>query len=197
MADEQAAGAGSRPGGWVIWFTGYSGSGKSTLAQALASELQRAGAHTHVLDGDQLRVRLSADLGYRVEDRLEHLRRVAEVAAILADAGVLCIAALISPFRVARERARSIVGAGRFLEIHLDTPLAVCEARDVKGLYARARRGEVAEFTGITSPYEPPEHPDLRLDTSRTSVAECVQLLVQHLRSRGWEGTAVLSKGVT
>lgn len=172
--------------GAVIWFAGLSGSGKSTIAQALYRRLCERGCRAYVLDGDKLRTGLSADLGFSEAARVENLRRAAEVAAILADAGMICIVAFISPLRSSRERARAIVGAARFAEIHISTPLAECERRDCKGLYARARRGEIPEFTGISSPFEPPTNPDLAVDTSIATVDEGVARIERLLESRGF-----------
>ena len=151
----------------MVWLTGLSGAGKSTLATAVEAALIRAGHAACVLDGDNLRHGLNADLGFSPEDRRENIRRAGEVAALFADAGLIVIAAFISPYRAGREAAREAIGAARFLEVFLDAPLAVCERRDPKGLYRRARAGEIAEFTGISAPYEPPEAPALTLDTAR------------------------------
>jgi len=148
----------------TVWLTGLSGAGKSTIARAAAAELVRGGTAVHVLDGDELRAGLSADLGYSLEDRAEQVRRAGHVARILGDAGVVVLAALISPTRAEREAVRAMHPEGRFIEVHVATALEVCEDRDVKGLYARARAGEISDFTGIDSPYEPPEAPDLVLD---------------------------------
>jgi adenylyl-sulfate kinase len=149
--------------GAVVWLTGLSGSGKSTVAQALAEVLSRAGHNAYVLDGDRLRTGLNADLGFSPDDRAENIRRAGEVAALFADAGVIAIAAFISPYRVGRDAARRAAGAQRFIEVFLDTPIKECERRDPKGLYRRARAGEIADFTGISAPYEPPPDPDLHI----------------------------------
>ena len=154
----------------VLWFTGLSGAGKSTLANAVEARLHAAGLRTALLDGDNLRHGLNRDLGFSAEDRVENVRRTAEVARLMADAGLVVLVALISPFRAERALARSLLPAGEFLEIFVDTPLATAEARDAKGLYARARRGELGNFTGIDSPYEAPEAPELRIDTEALSV---------------------------
>jgi bifunctional enzyme CysN/CysC len=151
--------------GATVWFTGLSGAGKSTVAAEVERALVRAGRAAYLLDGDNLRHGINADLGFSAEDRTENIRRVGEVARLFADAGVVALVPVISPYRADRDRARAIhlsVGLP-FIEVFVDTPLDVCEARDVKGLYARARAGEIAGFTGIDDPYEPPEHPDLRL----------------------------------
>lgn len=170
-----------RPGS-VLWFTGLSGSGKSTVAAALSRRLAKLRRPHVVLDGDVVRRGLCSDLGFSRRDRVENLRRVAEVARLFADCGLVCIVAFISPLREARERARRIVGRGRFHEIHFSAPLEICEARDCKGLYAKARAGRLRQFTGLTSPYEPPRRPSASLDTSRLSTAECVRILETILR---------------
>ncbi len=170
------------PVGAVLWFTGLSGSGKSTVARALSRRLARLNRPHVVLDGDVVRRGLCADLGFSQEDRLENLRRVAEVARLFADCGMVCIVAFISPLRLARSRARRIVGPRRYYEIHFSAPLSVCEGRDCKGLYARARAGKVKQFTGLSSPYEAPRRPDAALDTSRLPVAQSVEILEAILR---------------
>ena len=149
--------------GHVLWFTGLSGAGKSTLANALDQALHAQGAHTVLLDGDQIRHGLCRDLGFSDADRAENIRRVAEVAGLMADAGLLVLVAFISPFRRDREGARALIGAQRFTEVYVDTPLAVCEQRDVKGLYKKARAGQLPLMTGIGSPYEPPDRADIVL----------------------------------
>lgn len=158
--------------GVVAWFTGLSGAGKTTLARLVEIELHRRGRATYLLDGDRLRHGLNHDLGFGDADRTENIRRVAEVAQLMADAGLVVLCALISPFREDRRRARALMPPGRFLEIHVDAPLAVAEARDPKGLYRRARQGLVPRFTGVDSPYEAPESPELRVDTAATSPRE-------------------------
>ncbi|MGE0361299.1 MAG: adenylyl-sulfate kinase [Vicinamibacterales bacterium] len=168
----------------TVWLTGLSGSGKSTIARELERTLHAQGRHAFVLDGDTLRTGLNHDLGFSREDRAENVRRTAEVARVLNDAGLIAIVALISPFREERERARQIVGAGRFVEVHVDTPLEVCEARDVKGLYARARAGEVPEFTGISSPYEPPADPAVVLRHDGTLPDAVAERLLAAIRDR-------------
>ncbi|MDD4891569.1 MAG: adenylyl-sulfate kinase [Phycisphaerae bacterium] len=170
--------------GCVLWLTGLSGSGKSTLATALEKRLIRQGRLAYVLDGDNIRHGLNADLGFKPADRVENLRRIGQVAALFADAGLIAITAFISPYRSTREAARSAAGPGRFLEVFCHAPLAVCEGRDTKGLYRRARAGELKDFTGIDAPYESPRSPDLLLDTANTSVAACVRRLEQLLRDR-------------
>jgi bifunctional enzyme CysN/CysC len=167
----------------VIWFTGLSGSGKSTIANALETALHRMGRHTYILDGDNVRQGLNRDLGFTEADRVENIRRVAEVARLMCDAGLIVMTSFISPFRAEREMARERIGADRFLEVHVSTSLAECERRDVKGLYRKARRGELPNLSGIGSPYEPPDAPDLAIDTAAISVDEAVRLLIDRLEA--------------
>jgi bifunctional enzyme CysN/CysC len=175
---------GQRPA--VIWFTGLSGAGKSTIANLVEKKLHQQGFHTYLLDGDNVRHGLNKDLGFTDADRVENIRRVAEVARLMVDAGIIVLASFISPFRDERRLARDLLGDGEFFEVHVDAPLEVAEARDRKGLYAKARRGELAHFTGIDSPYEPPEAPELRLDASGTVPAEATaDLVIEHLRRAG------------
>jgi len=162
----------------TLWLTGLSGAGKTTLARALATALKDTGRRCAVLDGDALRRGLNRDLGFSPEARRENIRRTAEVAGLMNDAGLIVIAALISPLRADRAEARSIVGAHRFLEIHVSTPLDVCEAADVKGLYRKARLGELAQFTGISAPYEAPQTPTLAIDPMRMSLEPAVAKLL-------------------
>ncbi|MEE4300354.1 MAG: sulfate adenylyltransferase subunit CysN [Pseudomonadales bacterium] len=162
----------------VIWFTGLSGSGKSTIANALEQALHERGVRTYILDGDNVRHGLNKDLGFSDADRVENIRRIAEVARLMVDAGVVVLTAFISPFRAERELARSLFGAGEFVEVFVDTPLDVVEKRDPKGLYGKARRGEIPNFTGIDSPYEAPESPEFRVDTTDASVEEIVEQLL-------------------
>lgn len=171
--------------GAVIWLTGLSGSGKSTVASALDQELIGNGHLTYILDGDNIRHRLNADLGFSPEDRTENIRRVGEVAALFADAGVIVITSFISPYRRDRDRVRGIVGTDCFIEVHLDVPLEVCEQRDPKNLYKKARAGEIQDFTGIHAPYEPPENAELTVDTSQCEVAEAVQRIFGYLSEAG------------
>lgn len=168
----------------TIWLTGLSGAGKSTLAFALERRLVDAGRACFVLDGDNLRHGLNRDLGFSPADRAENIRRVAEVAKLMNDAGLIVISAFISPYRQDRELARTIIGARNFLEIHVCTSLSVCERRDPKGLYKRARAGELPDFTGITAPYEAPSVPALSLDTNALSVEHCVEALRDILAQR-------------
>jgi bifunctional enzyme CysN/CysC len=172
-------------GGCVVWLTGLSGSGKSTVAIELERELFNLGCHACVLDGDNLRHGLCSDLGFSHQDRKENIRRAGEVAKLIADAGMVCITAFISPYRSDRELARAIVPPGKFIEVYLNAPLEVCEQRDPKGLYAKARRGEIKEFTGISSPYEPPPRPEIELRTDRCTVAECVSAILTELKRMG------------
>lgn len=167
--------------GRVVWFTGLSGAGKSTIALALERRLFDAGQQVYVLDGDIVRTGLCSDLKFSHADRTENIRRIGEVARILADAGLLVIVAFISPFRADRDRARSLMAAGRFTEVFINAPLEVCERRDVKGLYARARRNEIADFTGITSPYEPPLQPEVELRTDLLGIGEAVERVAAFL----------------
>jgi len=158
--------------GCVLWFTGLSGSGKSTLANALDVELHQRGVKTVLLDGDNVRHGLCGDLGFSAEDRHENLRRVAEVAKLMADAGLVVLTAFVSPFRSDRDRARHIVGAERFAEIYVDCPLEVCAQRDVKGLYAKAQAGLIPDFTGVNSPYEAPVAPELRVSSGSAPLTQ-------------------------
>ena len=164
--------------GRIVWLTGLSGAGKSTLAMALEQRLFDAGRNVYVLDGDIVRGGLCSDLGFSPDDRAENIRRIGEVARIMSDAGLLVIVAFISPFRADRDRVRAGMPDGRFTEVHVSTPLEVCEQRDTKGLYAKARAGELSDFTGITSPYEAPESPEVRLPTEQLSVDECVDRIM-------------------
>lgn len=168
----------------VIWFTGLSGSGKSSVANALEQALAAQGKHTYLLDGDNVRHGLCADLGFSAEDRTENLRRVGAVAGLMVDAGLLVLSAFISPYRNQRELVKSFIPPGKFIEVHIATPLEVCEQRDVKGLYKKARAGQISHFTGISDPYEAPQHADLVLDTSVTSLEDSVQQLLGLLKQK-------------
>ena len=166
----------------ILWFTGLSAAGKSTIATLVETRLHALGKHTYLLDGDNIRLGLNKDLGFTDRDRVENIRRIAEVAALMADAGLIALVAFISPFRRERAMARKLVGAGEFVEIFVDTPIAVAEARDPKGLYRKARRGELKDFTGIDSPYEPPENPEIRIDTTVLSADEAADRIVGFLQ---------------
>lgn len=171
--------------GCVLWFTGLSGSGKSTVCRAVEARLAGLRRLVQVLDGDNIRHGLCRDLGFSANDRSENIRRIAEVAALSVDAGLIVLTAFISPFRADRALARERIGSADFLEIFLDVPLEVCEERDPKGLYRKVRRGEIAEFTGISSPYEAPESPDLRLPTAELTLVQSVDLIIEFLARRG------------
>ncbi|MCU7830888.1 MAG: adenylyl-sulfate kinase [Candidatus Thiodiazotropha sp. (ex Myrtea sp. 'scaly one' KF741663)] len=169
----------------VIWFTGLSASGKSTIAGALEQILTRQNYHTYLLDGDNVRHGLNNDLGFSHEDRQENIRRVGEVAKLMADAGLIALAAFISPFRDDRRLVREILPEGQFIEVFVDAPLTVCQERDPKGLYAKAVRGEIKQFTGIDSPYEIPEKPEVHIRAGEVSVAEAVNQLLSYLHEIG------------
>lgn len=168
-----------------LWFTGLSGSGKSTLAHAVEERLHLMGCRTYVFDGDNVRHGLCKDLGFSLEDRSENLRRIAEMTHLFIDAGVIALTAFISPLREDRDKVRSIVGTENFIEIYCNCSLEVCEQRDVKGLYKMARRGEITNYTGISSPYEPPASPTLEFDTATQPVNECIKTIVNYLKEMG------------
>lgn len=174
---------GQRPA--VVWFTGLSGAGKSTIANLVEKRLHALGQHTYLLDGDNVRHGLNRDLGFTEADRVENIRRVAEVSKLMLDAGLITLVSFISPFRTERDMARSLVGEGEFCEVFVDTPLGVAEERDPKGLYKKARRGDLKNFTGIDSPYEAPENPELRIDTISLSPEAAAERIVEHLRNMG------------
>lgn len=165
--------------GVMIWFTGLSGSGKSTLAIAMERELQKRGLLCRILDGDNIRSGINNNLGFSEADRMENIRRIAEIGKLFVDTGIITLAAFISPNNDMREMAANIIGKQDFMEIYISTPLEECERRDVKGLYAKARRGEIKNFTGISAPFEVPAHPALSLDTSKLSVEESVNKLLE------------------
>lgn len=171
--------------GAIIWFTGLSGSGKSTLAHAVEESLHQHGCRTFVLDGDNVRHGLCGDLCFSTQDRQENIRRIGEVAKLLMEAGVIVLTAFISPYRADRERVRGMVEPGDIIEIYCDTPIEICEKRDVKGLYKKARAGEITEFTGISSPYETPENPELTVNTGAASLDSCVQQVIAEIKNRG------------
>jgi bifunctional enzyme CysN/CysC len=178
----RAAAKNQRPA--VLWFTGLSGAGKSTIANLVEKKLQAMGRHTYTLDGDNVRHGLNRDLGFTDADRVENIRRVAEVARLMADAGLIVLVSFISPFRAERALARELMPEGEFLEVYVETPLAVAEQRDVKGLYKKARAGELKNFTGIDSPYEPPKNPEIRVDTTTMTPAEAAELVVARMDDR-------------
>lgn len=167
--------------GMMLWFTGLSGSGKSTVAIALERELHSRGLLCRILDGDNIRSGINDNLGFSAEDRVENIRRIAEVGRLFVDTGIITIAAFISPNNQLREMAAEIIGKDDFVEVFVSTPLEECEKRDVKGLYAKARRGEIKNFTGISAPFEAPEHPDITLDTSKLPVEESVKILLDYV----------------
>ena len=171
--------------GAIIWFTGLSGSGKSTLAHAVEETLYQQGCRTFVLDGDNVRHGLCGELGFSTQDRQENIRRIGEVAKLFMEAGIIVLTAFISPYRDDRERVRGMVEHGDFIEIFCDSSIEVCETRDVKGLYKKARAGEIPEFTGISSPYEIPENPELNVNTGTVSLDACVQQVIEKITRRG------------
>jgi bifunctional enzyme CysN/CysC len=181
--DAHARLKGHRP--CLLWLTGLSGAGKSTIANLVEKQLHALGRHTYLLDGDNVRHGLNKDLGFTDADRVENIRRVAEVATLMVDAGLIVIASFISPFRSERRMARGLLDEGEFVEVFVDAPLAVAEARDCKHLYERARRGEIRNFTGIDSPYEPPEAPDIHIDTTTASPEHAAAMIMEELRRRG------------
>ena len=173
----------------ILWFTGYSGSGKSTVAGALEHALYQKNIHTYLLDGDNVRHGLCRDLGFSDADRVENIRRVGELAKLMVDAGQIVLTAFISPFQSERDMVRDLVGEDQFIEVFLDTPLSVCEERDPKGLYKKARAGEIKHFTGIDSDYQPPVSPEVTLDTSTLSLSQSVETLLLYLEQKQIIGT--------
>lgn len=167
----------------VVWLTGLSGSGKSTIAIQLERRLFEAGHFAQVLDGDNIRTGINSNLGFSLDDRQENIRRIAEVAKLYCQTGIITICTFISPTRQIREFAKNIIGSDDFIEVYVSAPLEICEQRDVKGLYQKARRGEIKNFTGIDSPYEPPEHPDLVLDTAANDLSTCVDKAFRFLKN--------------
>jgi bifunctional enzyme CysN/CysC len=165
----------------VIWLTGLSGAGKSTIANLVEKKLARMNRHTFLLDGDNVRHGLNRDLGFTEADRIENIRRVGEVAKLMTDAGLIVVTAFISPFRAEREMVRGMMAPGEFIEVHIDAPLADAEARDVKGLYKKARSGQLKNFTGIDSPYEAPESPEIRIDTTKMTAEDAADLIIARL----------------
>jgi bifunctional enzyme CysN/CysC len=174
--------------GYVVWLTGLSGSGKSTISVELERELFNQGKHAYVLDGDNMRHGLNSDLGFSPEDRKENIRRIGEVAKLFADAGIVCVTAFISPYRADRDMVRRIMPDGRFIEVYVNAPIEVCEQRDPKGLYAKARAGVIKEFTGISAPYEPPTRSEIELRTDKLTVAESVASIIEFIQLRGEDG---------
>ena len=168
----------------ILWFTGLSGAGKSTLAHAVEDHLHKNNIHTYVLDGDNIRKGLCKDLGFTDEDRTENIRRIGEVSKLMLEAGVVVMTAFISPFRKDRQIVRELVKEGDFIEIYCKASLDVCEQRDTKGLYKKARAGQIPEFTGITSPYEEPENPELIVETDNHSIEECVDQIINYLKNK-------------
>ena len=185
--DEREVRLGQR--GKVFWFTGLSGSGKSTLAIALERRLFDEGYHVVILDGDNIRTGINNNLSFTAEDRAENIRRIAEVAKLYLNNGIICIVSFISPTRDMRDMAKNIIGASDFIETFIDTPLEICEARDVKGLYKKARAGEIMDFTGIHAPYEAPLNPEIHIKTENATIAESLEILIQkvHPYTR-WQG---------
>ena len=171
--------------GLMVWFTGLSGSGKSTIAMGVERELHRRGILCRILDGDNIRAGINSNLGFSAQDRMENIRRIAEVGKLFVQTGIVSLACFVSPTNDVRRLARTIIGEEDFKEVFVSTPLEECERRDVKGLYARARKGEVKDFTGISAPYEAPEHPALELDTSRLSLEESVNRVVEMIMKNG------------
>ena len=167
----------------ILWLTGMSGAGKSTLANALESHLHKLGHHTYILDGDNVRHGLNKDLGFSDEDRVENIRRIGEVSKLFLDSGLIVMTAFISPFRADRDLVRGLVGDGEFIEVFVHAPLNILEKRDPKGLYKKARSGEISNFTGIDSPYENPENPEVFIDTSKLSIEDSVNTLMDYLES--------------
>lgn len=178
---------------FILWFTGLSGAGKSTLAHRVEEILFERGCKTYVFDGDNVRHGLCRDLGFSVTDRQENIRRIGEMSKLFVDAGVIALTAFISPFRRDRNLVRSLVGEGDFVEIYCNASLAVCEQRDIKGLYKRARVGEIPDFTGISSPYEEPEYPELMLMTGEKSLEDCAQEVIKYLERQGKMGVSTVN----
>ena len=169
----------------ILWFTGLSGSGKSTLANAVNVALHKKGLSTYVLDGDNIRHGLCKDLGFSDNDREENIRRIGEVSKLFLDAGIIVLTAFVSPFRVDRDNARALVGKNDFIEIFCSADLNICETRDTKGLYAKARKGQIKDFTGISSPYEEPKNPELKIDTGNLEIEKCVDIVTNFLIEKG------------
>lgn len=166
---------------FILWFTGLSGSGKSTLAKALEEELHKRHIHSYVLDGDNIRHGLSKDLGFSEEDRTENIRRIGEVSKLFVDAGIICITAFISPFQKDRDIVRNIVEKSEFIEVFVKCPIEICEERDPKGLYKKARSGEITNFTGINSPYENPQSPEITVETNSSNIKDSIETIMDYL----------------
>ncbi len=170
----------------ILWFTGLSGSGKSTIANGVEEELFKRGYHTYLLDGDNIRLGLNRDLGFGESDRVENIRRIGEVSKLFVDAGLIVLSAFISPYKADRESIRKSVNEDEFIEIFVDTPLEVCKARDPKGLYKKAIEGKIANFTGISSPYEVPLNPEIIIDGSTTDIKEAIDIVINYLETKGY-----------
>jgi adenylylsulfate kinase len=188
--DREARAAAHGHRGAVLWFTGLSGSGKSTIGHRVERMLIERGAFAYVLDGDNVRHGLNSDLGFAAEDRVENIRRIGEVARLFADAGALVLSAFISPYRKDRDRVRGLMSPGEFIEVFVDTPLEICEARDPKGLYKKARAGEISNFTGLDAPYEVPENPEVHLQTANLSVDAAAAQVIRYLDEENILGDA-------
>ena len=169
---------------FVVWFTGLSGSGKSTLVNVLEQRLHQKGVLTYILDGDNIRNGLNKDLGFSDADRKENIRRIGEVAKLLSDSGIVVLTAFISPFRVDRQIVRNLLERDEFIEVYVKCPVEICESRDVKGLYKKARDGQIKEFTGLDSPYEEPENPEITVDTGKLSIEESVNFIYDYINSK-------------
>jgi len=169
---------------FLIWFTGLSGSGKSTIANALEVELCNRKFHTYLLDGDNIRKGINSDLGFSPEDRSENIRRIGEIANLMIDAGLIVLASFVSPYKIDRQHVKNIVGSSNFIEVYVSTPLEVCEQQDTKGLYAKARKGEIKGFTGIDAPYEPPESADIIIDTGEVQITEAVGIILEEIQKK-------------
>ena len=170
----------------ILWFTGLSGSGKSTIANAVELKLNELGKHTYLLDGDNIRMGLNKGLGFSDEDRVENIRRIGEVSKLFVDAGFIVLTAFISPFQEERDKVRDLVKEDEFIEVFIDTPLEVCEGRDPKGLYKKAREGEIPNFTGISSPYEAPKKAEIHIKNDKISIDACVEKVIEYLKNRGY-----------
>ncbi len=170
----------------ILWFTGLSGSGKSTIANAVESKMLEFGKHTYLLDGDNIRMGLNKGLGFSDEDRIENIRRIGEVSKLFVDAGTIVLTAFISPFQKERDAVRALVEEGEFIEIFIDTPLEVCESRDPKGLYQKARKGEIPNFTGISSPYESPEKPEIHIINNKVTINDVAQQIIDYMEEKGY-----------